>query len=61
MTVFSVKKAAEGSGLSNEEIRAIAAEVRKEFPHDEMLFELHMVRAISEAARAKRRSKKKIS
>lgn len=60
MQIFSIQKAAEESGLTSEEIESISQEIRKEFPNDEMMFELHMIRALREASESKR-AKKKVS
>lgn len=44
--MFDVEKIARESGLSEELIKKIEEEVRKEFPKDEMMYELHFMRAI---------------
>jgi len=42
--MFDVKKLEEESGLSSEVLRRIETQVREEFPEDEMMYELHLVR-----------------
>ncbi len=44
--MFDIKKAAKEYGLSREQIAKIKREVRQEFPRDEVLYELHVIRAI---------------
>jgi hypothetical protein len=43
---FDLEKAAKESGLSEETVRKIEKEVREEFPDDDMMYELHVLRAI---------------
>lgn len=64
--LFDVERIANESGLLNEVIERIKEEVRKEFPNDEMMCELHLMRAIeseknkdlSPAEKTKRRQEK---
>jgi hypothetical protein len=64
--MFDVERIANESGLPNEVIDRIKEEVRKEFPKDEMMYELHLMRAIdseknkdlSPAEKTKRRQEK---
>ncbi len=44
--MFDIEKIAEESGLADEVIRRIREDVRQEFPKDEMMYELHVMRAI---------------
>lgn len=44
--MFEIEKIVKESGLSDELIAKIKEEVRKEFPRDEMMYELHLIRAI---------------
>jgi len=44
--MFDLEALARNVGLSRAKARALMTEVRKEFPEDELLFELHVVRAI---------------
>ncbi len=44
--MFDFDAMAKRSGLSKAKVRTILREVRKEFPDDELLWELHVVRAI---------------
>ncbi len=50
--IFAVEKLARGSGISKQELAKIWNHVRKEFPNDQLMQELHIVRAI----RARERS-----
>jgi hypothetical protein len=43
--MFDVEKAMKESGLSRKEITKIEREVRREFPNDQMMYELHLIRA----------------
>lgn len=43
---FDIEKAKMESGLTNETIKKISEEAKAEFPNDEMMFELHVLRAI---------------
>ena len=44
--MFDLDAVARSAGLSKAKVRALIREVRKEFPEDELLLELHVVRAI---------------
>jgi len=44
--MFDIDKIARESGLPEEIIGKIRDEVRQEFPKDEMMYELHVMRAI---------------
>jgi len=44
--MFDLEALAKNLGLSRAKARALITEARKEFPEDELLFELHAVRAI---------------
>jgi len=44
--MFDLEALARNVGLSKAKARALITEVRKEFPEDELLFELHVVGAI---------------
>jgi hypothetical protein len=46
--VFDYRKAASDAHIPQGFIDTLECEVRKEFNNDEMLFELHMLRAINE-------------
>ena len=59
--MFNVEKIVKNSGLSPKVIRKIEKEVRREFPKDEMMYELHLMRAIdaekkSLAAKARKKA-----
>ena len=43
-SLFDYEAAARKAGLSDQELHAICALVREDFPHDDMLFELHVMR-----------------
>jgi hypothetical protein len=58
--MFDIERIAEQSGLSKKVIKQLEQEVRKEFPKDEAMYELHLLRAIetekkSLAAKAKKK------
>lgn len=42
----NVEKILEEKGLTQKQIGLIKAEVRREFPDDEMMYELHLIRLI---------------
>ncbi len=44
--MFDIKKVAKEYGLSRGQIAKIKKEVRQEFPRDELMYELHVLRAI---------------
>jgi hypothetical protein len=44
--MFNIDKIVRDSGLSEWIIKRTKEEVRKEFPNDEMMYELHVMRAI---------------
>jgi hypothetical protein len=44
MDCFDYEAAAREAGLSDQELRQVCVLVRDEFPHDDMLFELHVMR-----------------
>lgn len=44
--IFDLETLARNSGLSKARLRSLFKEIRKEFPGDELLLELHMARAI---------------
>ncbi len=46
MSVFDLEEVKRDSGLSSSELVRLERVVREEFDGDEMLFELHLVRAI---------------
>jgi len=45
--MFDIKKAIKNAHLSEKEGNRIKEEVRKEFPNDEMMYELHVIRAVN--------------
>lgn len=51
-TIFDVEKLARESDISKQELAKIWKQVRKEFPNDQLMQELHIVRAV----RARERS-----
>ena len=50
--MFDIKKVAKDYDLSREQIKKIEKEVKQEFPRDEVMYELHVIRAIMSKARA---------
>ena len=44
--MYDIKTAFRKSGLSADEIGKIKKEVRNEFPNDEMMYELHIIRIL---------------
>ncbi len=44
--MFNINKAIKDSGLSKLEITRLQKEIKKDYPHDSMLYELHMIRAL---------------
>lgn len=44
--MFNLIEMKKKSGLNDRELERLERETRAEFPRDEMLFELHMVRAL---------------
>ena len=44
--MFDIKRASKKSGLSSKKIARIEGEIRREFPNDRMMYELHMIRAL---------------
>lgn len=45
--MFDIEKAFENSGLSVSQIEKIKKGIRREFPDDEMMYELHVIQAIN--------------
>lgn len=45
--MFNVERLKKESGFSKETLKKIEDEVRKEFPDDEMMFKLHLLRVLS--------------
>jgi hypothetical protein len=43
---FDVAKALKGCGLRAEVVEKIERDVRAEFPHDDLMYELHLLRAL---------------
>ncbi len=44
--MFDINKAVKDSGLSKKEVDNLKREIKKDYPHDQMLYELHMIRAL---------------
>jgi hypothetical protein len=44
--MFDYESLANKYNISQEDLTRLTKEIRQEFPHDEMMFELHMVRAL---------------
>ena len=45
-TIFAIERLARESGLSKRELSEISKRVREEFPNDQLMRELHLIRAI---------------
>lgn len=45
MRYFDYAKAAREARISPDKLEALSRAVREEFPHDEMMYELHLLRA----------------
>ena len=44
MRYFDYEKAAQEAGISSEKLEDLSKAVRREFPRDDMMFELHLLR-----------------
>ncbi len=44
--MFDINKAIKDSGLSKKEVDNLKMEIKKDYPRDQMLYELHMIRAL---------------
>jgi len=44
--LFDYQRAAKRAGIAEEKLGRLRRQIREDFPHDEMMFELHMLRAI---------------
>jgi len=44
--MYDIDAAFKNSGLSAEEIEKIKRDVRREFPNDDMMYELHIIRIL---------------
>jgi len=44
--MFDIKRVAKEYGLSQEQVEEIKRDIRCEFPKDELMYELHVIRAI---------------
>ena len=45
--IYDVETAFKKSGLSLAEIQSIKRQVRKDFPNDDMMYELHIIRILN--------------
>jgi hypothetical protein len=45
--IYDVEAAFKKSGLSKAEIQRIKRQVRKDFPNDDMMYELHIIRILN--------------
>lgn len=57
--MFDYYRAAKAANISSAMLEKIEREVKKEFPHDPMLMELHVLRAINAFSAQKSRKKKR--
>lgn len=48
---FDVEKVAKSTGITESDFNRLMKEVRQEFPDDDLMFELHLMRAIKAAAK----------
>lgn len=44
--MLDIEKILKEKGLTQQQINLIKAEVRREFPNDEMMYELHLIRLV---------------
>ena len=44
--MFNINKAIKDSGLSRAQVTRLQKEIKKDYPHDPMLYELHVIRAL---------------
>ena len=44
--MFNITKAIKDSGLSRAQAVQLQKEIKKDYPHDSMLYELHVIRAL---------------
>ena len=45
MRYFDYEKAAREAGITEEQLKEVCASIRREFPKDDMMYELHVLRA----------------
>lgn len=45
--MFNINKAIKESKIPKEEIKRLEVEIKREFPRDRMMYELHLIRALS--------------
>ncbi len=50
--MFNINKAVKDSGLSRAEAVRLQKEIKKDYPHDSMLYELHVIRALRTSKRS---------
>jgi hypothetical protein len=51
---FDYQKVAKEAGIQKEALEEIKKEVKKEFPSDKMMFELHVLRVVKSSVRHKK-------
>ena len=49
--MFGLAKLKKVSGLSAKELKSLEAEVRRDYPDDSLMFELHLLRALKRGVR----------
>jgi len=54
--IFDIKGKAQELGISKDIYKKLEKEVRQEFPNDEMMFELHLIRVLKSYSRKKVRN-----
>lgn len=52
-TIFDIKRISEKFNISNEDLKALEKTIRKEFSGDEMMYELHLIRALKSLRKSK--------
>ena len=58
--MFDLNRAIKDSRLSKAEILRLQKEIKKDYPDDMLLYELHMIRALRPALREKRAAHRRV-
>ncbi len=51
--IFDIKRTSEKFNISNEDLKTLEQTIRKEFSEDEMMYELHLIRALKSLRKSK--------
>ncbi len=51
--IFNIREKAQELGISKDIYKKLEREVRQDFPNDEMMFELHLIRLLKSYSRKK--------